>query len=93
MIPLYLYVLIASVSVPLLFTVFFMDFIKRWGHFLISTSIVAVVFLIWDALFTMAGTWGFNEDDCLGLSILKMPIEHVSYTHLTLPTNRKLYIQ
>ena len=75
MIPLYLYVLIASVSVPLLFTVFYMDFIKRWSHFLISTSIVAVVFLIWDALFTMAGIWGFNEDYCLDLSILMMPIE------------------
>ncbi|MFB1020197.1 MAG: lycopene cyclase domain-containing protein, partial [Flavobacteriales bacterium] len=52
-----------------------MDFIKRWSHFLISTSIVAVVFLIWDALFTMAGIWGFNENYCLGLSILMMPLE------------------
>ena len=49
--------------------------IKRWKDFLISTSVVAVVFLIWDALFTMSGIWGFNEEYCLGLSILMMPIE------------------
>lgn len=75
MTPLYLYVLIASVSVPLAFTVFYLDVIKRWRDFLISTSTVAVAFLIWDALFTRAGVWGFNESYCLGLKLFMMPIE------------------
>ena len=75
MTPLYLYVLIASVSIPFAFTVFYLDVIKRWRDFLISTSIVAFVFLIWDALFTRAGIWGFNEAYCLGLKLFMMPIE------------------
>ena len=75
MTPVYLYVLIASISVPLAFNVFYLDVIKRWKDFLISTSIVAFVFLIWDALFTRAGVWGFNEAYCLGLNIFMMPIE------------------
>ncbi|MDG2311764.1 MAG: lycopene cyclase domain-containing protein, partial [Flavobacteriales bacterium] len=34
-----------------------------------------VAFLIWDALFTRAGVWGFNEAYCLGLKLFMMPIE------------------
>lgn len=75
MTPLYFYVLIASLSVPLAFTVFHLDVIKRWKDFLISTSTVAFVFLIWDALFTRAGIWGFNEAYCVGLKLFMMPIE------------------
>lgn len=75
MTPVYLYVLIGSISVPLAFTVFHLDVIKRWKDFLISTSTVAFVFLIWDALFTRAGVWGFNEAYCLGLKLFMMPLE------------------
>jgi len=75
MMMLYLYVLIASIIIPLLFTVFYLDLIKHWRNFFISTSIIALIFLIWDALFTRAGIWGFNDEYCLGLKILEMPIE------------------
>lgn len=75
MTPVYLYVLIGSISVPLAFTVFYLDVIKRWKDFLISTSTVAFAFLIWDALFTRAGVWGFNEAYCLGLKLFMMPLE------------------
>jgi lycopene cyclase domain-containing protein len=73
--PVYLYLLAGSVLVPGLFSIFFIDPIKKWKHFLISTSIVAGVFLIWDAIFTSNGVWGFNPDYCIGFDILKMPIE------------------
>jgi lycopene cyclase domain-containing protein len=73
--PLYLYILIASAHIPLVFTVFYSDFIIRWKNFFISTSIVAFVFLIWDALFTKAGIWEFNEEYCVGLKLFMMPIE------------------
>lgn len=75
MTPFYLYILIGSLVVPLLFTLFFIDFIKNWKHFLFSTSIIAFVFLIWDAVFTNIGVWGFEEKYCTGLYLLKMPIE------------------
>ncbi len=75
MIPIYLYLLLGSVSVPMLFSIFYMDLIKDWKSFSISTTIVAIVFLIWDAIFTHLGVWSFNADYSIGFNILKMPIE------------------
>ena len=75
MIPLYAYILVGSVIVPLLFSIFQIDFIKHWKNFTISTLLVAIVFLIWDAIFTQQGVWGFNEDYVLGVYFLNMPIE------------------
>ncbi|MDG1805546.1 lycopene cyclase domain-containing protein [Flavicella sp.] len=75
MTPLYFYLLVGSLSVPLLFSVFVIDFVKKLKNFLISTSIVALVFLVWDVIFTENGVWGFEEKYCLGIHILKMPIE------------------
>ncbi|MFT5723414.1 MAG: lycopene cyclase domain-containing protein [Bacteroidia bacterium] len=75
MMPLYLYVLMGSAIIPFLFSIFKLDFILYWRNFVLSTTIVAVVFLIWDAVFTQYGIWGFSEDYCLGFDVLKMPIE------------------
>ncbi|MGK0175105.1 MAG: lycopene cyclase domain-containing protein [Ulvibacter sp.] len=75
MTPLYFIVLLASGIVPVLFSIFGIDFIKNWKSFTISTSIVAVIFLVWDAFFTAQGIWGFTEEYCLGIYFLKMPIE------------------
>ena len=75
MTPLYFYILLFSVAVPLLYTLFFKDFIKHWKYFTISTVLVAVFFLIWDFYFTAIGVWSFNYDYCLGIELLGMPIE------------------
>jgi len=75
MIPLYLYILLGSLSIPLLFSIFFIDFIKHWKHFFLSTFIIAIIFLLWDAFFTHYGIWGFNSNYCLDIKLLKMPIE------------------
>jgi lycopene cyclase domain-containing protein len=61
--------------VPLLFSIIYIDFIRNWRNFIISTSVIAILFLIWDAYFTKIGVWGFEEKYCLGIEILKMPIE------------------
>jgi len=73
--PVYLYLLLGSFIVPALYSLFFQDFIKHWRSFLISTTLVAIFFLIWDAWFTATGVWGFNHDYCAGIFILGMPIE------------------
>ena len=75
MTPLYFYILLFSIAVPLLYTIFFKDFIKHWKYFTISTVLVAVFFLIWDFYFTTIGVWSFNYDYCLGIELLGMPLE------------------
>jgi len=52
-----------------------MRFIKHWKAVLCSLTIVATVFLIWDAVFTANGVWGFNPDYHLNILIFGMPIE------------------
>jgi lycopene cyclase domain-containing protein len=52
-----------------------MRFIKHWKAVLCSLLIVASVFLIWDAIFTANGVWGFNPDYHLNILLFGMPIE------------------
>ena len=73
--PLYLYILLGSLSVPLFFSIWRMDLIRHWKNFIISTSLIAIVFLIWDAIFTYHGVWAFNKNYCIGIDLFGMPIE------------------
>lgn len=75
MTPIYFITLVASGIVPVLFSIFRIDFIKNWKNFIISTTVIAVIFLIWDAFFTARGIWGFTEEYCLNIYLLKMPLE------------------
>ena len=52
-----------------------MRFIKHWKAVLLSLIIVATIFLIWDAIFTANGVWGFNPDYHLNILLFGMPIE------------------
>lgn len=75
MTPLYFYTLLGSILIPLLYSVFRTDFIKNWKNFIISTSLIAIIYLIWDVIFTNTGIWGFNDNYCLGIYFLKIPLE------------------
>ncbi|WP_232457069.1 lycopene cyclase domain-containing protein [Polaribacter sp. SA4-12] len=73
---LYLLLNIGSVSIPFLYSFEKkMRFIKHWKAILASLIIVATVFLIWDAIFTANGVWGFNPDYHLNILLFGMPIE------------------
>jgi lycopene cyclase domain-containing protein len=52
-----------------------MRFIKHWKAVFISLTIVATIFLIWDAIFTANGVWCFNPDYHLNVLFFGMPIE------------------
>jgi lycopene cyclase domain-containing protein len=52
-----------------------MRFIKHWKAVFLSLILVSIVFLIWDAIFTANGVWGFNPDYHLNFLLFGMPID------------------
>lgn len=77
--PIYLYILIGSLIVPLLYSILVKDFIIHWKNFIISTSSIAFLYLFWDVLFTHLKIWGFNKNYCLEYKFLKLPIEEILF--------------
>lgn len=75
MMPIYFYILLGSIIIPLLFSFFFIDFIKKWKSFALSTTIIAFILLVWDIYFTKFEIWGFNDNYCLGIYFLQIPLE------------------
>lgn len=71
-----------------LFTAFFplvlsfdkrVQFRRKWKFFFPAMGIVALFFLVWDALFTRWGIWSFNYDHLVGLSIVGLPLEEILF--------------
>ncbi len=73
-----LYLLIDVVVLASTFLLSFdrkVSFYKEWKYFFPVNLVVGFLFIVWDALFTQAGVWSFNEDYLLGPSLLGLPIE------------------
>ncbi len=74
----YTYILINFFTVIICFLASFdrrIQFHKLFGKFLLSCTIVAIPFIIWDIWFTAKGVWWFNVDYTLGIKIAGLPIE------------------
>jgi|SRR6185437_3365139 len=77
---LYLLVDFFTIIVPLLFSFHpKIKFYKTWKQFFIATVIVAIIFILWDAIFTHAGVWKFNPKYITGIYFLKLPIEEILF--------------
>lgn len=77
---LYLLLNLGSISIPFLYSFHpKMNFRKLWTSLLFSTTIVAIIFIIWDYIFTKNGVWGFNPSYFLGFQILNIPLEEVLF--------------
>ncbi|MEO6844306.1 MAG: lycopene cyclase domain-containing protein [Ginsengibacter sp.] len=77
---LYLIVDFFTVIVPLLFSFHpKIKFYKTWKEFIIAAIPVAVIFIIWDSIFTYLGVWNFNPRYVSGIYFLKLPIEEILF--------------
>lgn len=48
---------------------------KTWRYLLPGIAVGALVFIPWDALFTAAGIWSFNDDYLIGIRLWHLPLE------------------
>lgn len=74
----YTYILINFFTVIICFLASFdrrIQFNKHFGTFLLSSTIVAVPFILWDIWFTKMGVWWFDVQYTLGVKIAGLPIE------------------
>jgi lycopene cyclase domain-containing protein len=77
---LYLLIDVFTVIVPILFSFHpKLNFYKNWKPFFIANSIVAVLFILWDVLFTHLGVWGFNPNYISGIYFFNLPIEEILF--------------
>lgn len=80
---LYLIILLLSFSIPFVYSFEKkMHFIQHWKVVFFSISIVAVVYIIWDVIFTKIGVWGFNPTYYLGITFFKLPLEEILFFFL-----------
>lgn len=75
----YLYYLVHAFSLIPVFLLSFdkkVHFYKKWKYLFPAIAIVALIFILWDILFTEAGVWGFNENYYIeGTKLLGLPLE------------------
>lgn len=82
---LYLLINVLVISVPLIYSFHpKILFYKRWNAAIPAILINAIVFIIWDELFTQAGTWSFNSTYLLGVYCFSLPVEEVFF-FITIP--------
>ncbi|MFD2542494.1 lycopene cyclase domain-containing protein [Lacinutrix gracilariae] len=76
----YLIVDFACISIPFLASFYKKHaFYKEWNAFFKANLIIALLFIIWDSIFTNIGVWGFNTDYLTGFDIGNLPIEEILF--------------
>ncbi len=76
----YLLVDLGSFIIPFLFSFHpKLKFNEQFKPFIGANLITAIIFLIWDAVFTARGVWGFNNDYILGWGIAELPLEEILF--------------
>lgn len=77
---LYLTVDILTILVPFLASFYPKSpFYKQWRYLVPAIIIPAILFLIWDEIFTRQGVWGFNPEYLTGIYLGTLPLEEVLF--------------
>lgn len=76
----YLLVDLCSIAVPFAFSFEKkLQFYKNWKALFPALFMVAVLFLVWDGIFTAQGVWGFNEKYITGIKLFNLPLEEILF--------------
>ncbi len=77
---LYFILLLASVGIPLLLSFDKrLQFYKKWKYVLPAILVVAIVYILFDIIFTERGIWGFNSLCLSGVNIFGLPLEEILF--------------
>ncbi|HRN79914.1 MAG TPA: lycopene cyclase domain-containing protein [Ferruginibacter sp.] len=77
---LYLLVNVFTILIPFIYSFHpKLKFHKTWKAFFPAMLIVGLFFVLWDALFTSMGVWGFNERYITGIRFMWLPLEEVLF--------------
>ena len=72
----YLLVDLCCIIVPFLFSFHpKINFYKQWRFLWLPCLVTAIIFLVWDVLFTRDGVWSFNRGYVCGLYFCSLPLE------------------
>jgi len=73
---LYLWLNLASVSIPFLYSFHpKLKLYKKWKYMFPAIGVMMLIFIPWDIIFTANGYWGFNPNYLTGIYISNLPIE------------------
>lgn len=77
---LYLLVDFFTVIIPLVFSFHpKINFYKTWKEFFIAAIPVAIIFIVWDSIFTHLGVWSFNPRYVIGVYFFNLPVEEILF--------------
>lgn len=77
---LYLTINILTILIPLIASFYpKAPFYKKWKYLVPAILIPAIIFVIWDEIFTREDIWGFNNQYLTGIYISSLPLEEILF--------------
>lgn len=76
----YLLINFFTIIIPFIFSFHpKIKFYKTWSAFFPAVIATALIFIIWDVIFTNMGVWGFNPQYVTGIEIVGLPLEEILF--------------